>query len=240
MEPRIQYAKTADGVSIAYSVAGGGAPPLVAMPLFFLGNLQIEGQIPLLRSAYERLAEKRTLVRYDGRGYGLSERNVTSFSLDALVLDLAAVVDHLKLARFGLVARISAGPPAIAYAVAHPERVSQLVLWNSYAMGADYFDAPRLKAFVAMREVDWQTYAEAISRFFLGGKEFAQLIREDTTPELQKAFGDAIRAFDVTQLLPQVRCPTLVLDTPAITSLDVSRALASRIPGARLAVVEME
>jgi len=223
-------------------VAGEGAPPLVAMPLFFLGNLQIEGQIPLLRSAYERLAEKRTLVRYDGRGYGLSERNVTSFSLDALVLDLAAVVDHLKLARFGLLARISAGPPAIAYAVAHPERVSHLVLWNSYALGADSWDSPRLKAFRAMREADWQTYAEAMSRFFFGGNEFAQLIRENTTPELQNAFDDATRGFDVTQLLPQVRCSTLVVHTPAVTTttLDMSRALASRIPGARLAVVEME
>ncbi len=111
MEPRIQYAKTSDGVSIAFTTLGQGAPPLVGMPLFTLTNLQIEAQIPILRSANERLAEKRMLVRYDGRGFGLSERNVNTFSLDALVLDLASVVDHLKLARFGLFARLSAGPP---------------------------------------------------------------------------------------------------------------------------------
>src|SRR3972149_3833756 len=137
MEPRIQYATTSDGVSIAFATLGQGTPPLVGMPLFVLANLQIEAQIPILRSANEHLAEKRMLVRYDARGFGLSERDVTPFSLDAFGLDLASVVDHLKLVRFGLFARLSAGPPAIAYAVAHPERVSRLVLWSSYASGAD-------------------------------------------------------------------------------------------------------
>src|SRR3990172_100002 len=135
MEPRIQYAQTSDGVSIAYPTLGQGPPPLVVMPVASIDSLRLGWQIPEMRRGYERLAKKRMLVRYDRRGFGLSERNVAAFSLDTLVLDLAAVVDHLKLQTFALTAAFSAGPPAIAYTVAHPERVSRLVLWNAYASG---------------------------------------------------------------------------------------------------------
>jgi len=239
MEPRIQYAKTSDGVSIAFATMGKGALPLVTLTSF-LPNLELGLRIPGMRSAYERLSRNRMVVEYDGRGRGLSERNVSSFTLDELVLDLAAVVDHLKIETFALIALLNAGPPAITYAVAHPERVSRLVLWNSYAQGADYWEQPRQKAFRAMREADWQTYSETLSSLFFGGREFADQIREGATPEVYKAFMDATRGFDVTDLLPQVRCPTLVLHAPvmAMAYLDISKALATRIPGARLAVVE--
>ena len=240
MEPRIQYAKTSDGVSIAYATLGQGTPPLVVMPFGSLDSLRLGWHIPAARRGYERLAKKRMLVRYDRRGFGLSERNVTVFSFDTLVLDLAAVADHLKLQTFVLTATLSAGPPAVAYTVAHPERVSRLVLWNAYASGADYWEEPWLKAVRGMRETDWPTYTEAASRLFFGGPEAAALIREGVTPEVYKAYLDAIPGFDVTHLLSQVRCPALVLheSATALTRLDTSRALASHIPGARLVVIE--
>src|SRR3990172_12586372 len=242
MEPRIQYAKTSDGVSIAFATMGKGALPLVTLTSF-LPNLELGLRIPGMRSAYERLSRNRMVVEYDGRGRGLSELNVSSFTLDELVLDLAAVVDHLKIERFALIAVLNAGTPAITYAVAHPERVSHLVLWNSYARGADYWEQPRQRAFRAMREADWQTFSEVFSSLFFGGREFASQIRDSATPEVYKAFMDATRGFDVTDLLPRVRCPTLVLYSApemAITDLDMSKALAARIPGARLAVIEGE
>src|SRR3990170_6020059 len=240
MEPRIQYVKTSDGVSIAFATLGQGRPPLVVMPISSLDNLRLGWQIPEMRRGCQRLAKKRMLVRYDRRGFGLSERDVTTFSLDTLVLDLAAVVDHLKLQTFVLTAAFSSGPPAVAYTVAHPERVSGLVLWNAYASGADFSEEPWLKAVRGMRETDWPTYTEALSRIFLGGLEVAALIREGATPEVYKAYLDAISVFDVTHLLARVRCPTLVLhgSASALTRLDTSSALASNIPGARLAVVE--
>src|SRR3990172_12174116 len=103
MEPRIQYAKTVDGVSIAYYTLGDGMP-LVQMPQMALGHLQMEWQIPEARRHLERMAEKRTLVRYDSRGFGLSDRDVTEFTVDALVRDLEAVADRLGLDRFALIA----------------------------------------------------------------------------------------------------------------------------------------
>src|SRR3990170_5982210 len=238
MEPRIQYANPPDGVSIAFATMGEGALPAVTLPSF-LPNLQLGWRIPGIRDAYQRLAKGRLVVDYDGRGRGLSERNVTTFTLDSFVLDLSAVVDHLKLEKFALVALLNAGPPAVAYAVAHPERVARLVLWNSYASGADYWEQPRQKAFRAMREADWQTFSETMARL-AGNADLAAPIRESATPDVYRAFMDATRGFDVTDLLPQVRCPTLVIHAPvmAMAYLDISKALATRIPGARLAVVE--
>jgi len=96
MEPRIQYAKTADGVSIAFWTLGEGTSA-VWMSNLPLSHIQLEWQNPDQRRWYERLAEKRKLVRYDGRGTGLSDREVTDFSLDAQMLDLEAVVDRLGL-----------------------------------------------------------------------------------------------------------------------------------------------
>ena len=94
MEPRIKFAQTKDGVSIAYWTLGEGMP-FVQMPVAPWSHVQLELQVPLWRAWDERLAEKRLHVRYDHRGSGLSERNVTAPTLDALMLDLEAVVDRL-------------------------------------------------------------------------------------------------------------------------------------------------
>ena len=75
----------------------------------------------------------RRLVRYDGRGTGLSQREVSDYSLDAWVLDLEAVVDRLGLERFALYGPSGSGPVAIAYAARHPERVQHLILWAAWA-----------------------------------------------------------------------------------------------------------
>src|SRR3990170_8005518 len=112
MEPRIQYAQTADGVSIAFWTLGEGAP-LVIMPNLPFSHIQQEWQIPEYRHYYQRLAEGRKVVRYDGRGNGLSDRDVPGFSLDAYVMDLEAVVERLGLESVALFAGIHAGPVGI-------------------------------------------------------------------------------------------------------------------------------
>jgi pimeloyl-ACP methyl ester carboxylesterase len=72
------------------------------------------------------------LVRYDGRGFGLSDRDATDFGLDARVRDLEAVVDALDLERFVLYAFSAGGPTAVTYVDRHPDRVSHLVLAATY------------------------------------------------------------------------------------------------------------
>src|SRR3990172_8613162 len=141
MEPQIKYAKTADGVSIAYCGLGEGEP-LVSMPNPPLSHIQLEWQFPQTRHWYQRLAEKRKLVRYDNRGSGLSERDVAAFSLESPLLDLEAVVDQLGLERFALIGVINSGPAAIAYAARHAERVSHLILYFFFSRGIDQLQAP--------------------------------------------------------------------------------------------------
>src|SRR3990172_11562015 len=125
-EPRIQYAKTSDGVSIAYWTLGEGEP-LLHMPAFPWSHIQLEWQIPFMRHFYERLARGRRLVRYDARGTGSSDRDVSDFSLEAHTADLEAVLNRLQLDRFAIMGLVNSAPVAVAYAVRNPERVSRLV-----------------------------------------------------------------------------------------------------------------
>ena len=246
MEPRIQYAKTSDGVNIAFWTLGEGRP-LIQMPVLGYSHVQLEWQIPEWRLWYERLAEKRKLIRYDGRESGLSERRVADFSMDAQVLDLKAVVDRLGLEGFALVAAVTAGPAAVAYVARHPKRVSHLILWCGFARGSDYVrSSPEIQALRALRDQDWHMYTEILSHVGFGwsaGEEasrFAAFLRECTTPEVYRAAIRATAQFDVTALLPQVRSPTLVLHRrqAAYPVVDLARDLAARIPDARLAVLE--
>jgi pimeloyl-ACP methyl ester carboxylesterase len=103
MEPRIRYAKTSDGVNIAYWTLGDAGPPLVSTTPLGWSNITVEWQIPELREWYERLATGRMLVRYDARGQGLSQRGVEDHSLDALVSDIEAVVNKLEIERADLI-----------------------------------------------------------------------------------------------------------------------------------------
>jgi class 3 adenylate cyclase len=243
MEPRIQYAQTADGVSIAFWTLGEGLP-LVHLPLIF-SHIQMEWQLPECRRWYERLAEKRRLVRYDTRGFGLSQREVPGLSLDSFLLDLEAVVERLGLGRFALLGPQTSGAPAIAYAARHPERVSHLLLWCTYSRASDWSRSPQLQAVRALMDKDWTFYTEAVAHSLLGWSEgeparrYAALIRESITQQTLQAAVRAINEYDVTSLLPQVRSPALVLHRRQYAlDVDVARGLASRIPDARLALLE--
>ncbi len=245
MEPRVEYSKTADGVSIAYWTLGEGMP-LVQMPSFPLTHIHLEWQIPECRRWFERLGGTLQLVRYDARGAGLSERNVTDFSVDAQMLDLDAVVDHLDLNRFALFASGDLGMTAIAYAARHPGRVSHLILWCAWARRSDVSGTPQTETLRALLDQDWEIYTETVARVLLGwtadeqARQFAAFFRECTTPEVLRNAIAAVYEVDVTSFLPQVRCPTLVLHPRqiAIPDVNVASSLAAQIPDARLVLIE--
>jgi len=240
MEPRIQYARTTDGVSIAFWTLGEGMP-LVLMPTPPWSHIQLEWQEPGRRRFYEHLAEKRKLVRYDGRGSGLSDRNVADYSVDAHILDLQAVVERLGVQRFALFGGFTAGPVAIAYAARHPEAVSHLVLWCGWARTPSEIQALR-----ALREEEWELYTEAAAHATLGwpaGEEahrHAAYLRECVTAEVARAIHSALLELDVTAVLSQVRSPTLIVQRrqTALPRMEVAKGLASGIPDARLALLE--
>jgi pimeloyl-ACP methyl ester carboxylesterase/DNA-binding CsgD family transcriptional regulator len=232
-------------VSIAFWTLGNGTP-LVYLAGGPWSHIEL-WQIPECRHWYERLARHRMLVRYDVRGTGLSERNAADYSVDALVLDVEAVVDRLGLDRFWLFGAADAGPVAAAYAARHPERVSRLVLWCAWASTADMW-SPRIQAWLGLIDQDWELMTDTCAHIVFGwsggeiGRRAAQRLRESVTREAARAALDAMSEFDVTALLPNVKVPTLVLHRREIPWLpvDVAKGLASRLPDARLTILEGE
>ncbi len=248
MEPRIQYAKTSDGVSIAFYTLGDG-PVIVTMPTMPWSHVEKERQVPSQRQLLDATASTRTVVRYDNRGSGLSTRNVDDYSLDAHVRDLEAVVDELRLDGFALFGRQHSVPPAIAYSARYPDRVSHLVVWSGYANAADFTAVPAVEATEAMlgQRQTWDLYIETAARSWFAyekeelSREIAAFIRKCVTWEGAVAANRAIRQFDVSELLAQVQVPTLVIHPREFgdLGLDLSRGLASGIPGAGLVVADV-
>ena len=244
--PQIQYAKTKDGVNIAYWTLGEG-PPLIHMPLQF-SHTQLEWQLDECRRWYESLAQRRTLIRFDLRGMGMSDRDVTQVSLNTVLLDLEAVVDRLGLEKFALCGLMMTGPVAIAYAARQPERVSHLILWSAASAMADWLRSPAVQALVGLRDKDWVFYSEALARVVLGwsagepASRYAALIRESITREVLLSYLAMVYQIDVTDLLAEVRSPTLVLHRRqnAALAVDAAKDLAVRIPNARLTLLEGE
>ncbi len=246
MEARIQYCTTSDGVSIAYWSLGEGTP-LVIMPNLPMSHVELEWQIPEYRSWYESLLRNYRLIRYDGRGSGLSDRlHVSDYSLDAHVRDLQAVFDATGLGSAALLAPLLVGPVAISFAARKPDRVSHLALWCSFARAADYASQPVVQTISTIRDKDWVTYTETVAHSALGWeggepvRRYAAMMRECVTQEAAQAMFAAVYNLDASDLLPQVKCPTLVLHRRQSTfmGMELSRSLAASIPGARLVVLE--
>jgi class 3 adenylate cyclase/pimeloyl-ACP methyl ester carboxylesterase len=244
MEPRIQYAKTSDGVNIAYWAMGEG-PALIHLTFNF-SHVRLEWEMPQLRAWYERLAANRTLVRFDIRGMGLSDRTIFADPLDSIERDIEAVMSRLGIERFALLGLGHTAPPAIAYAAANPERVSRLLLWHGYASAAEWLLSPQIRTLRAMMGADWETQTETIAYTLYGWSEgeearrFATLIRESITPDSMQQIVQVLDQWDVSELLPQVQVPTLVMHRreTRIPVLSVARDLAARIPDSRFVLLE--
>jgi pimeloyl-ACP methyl ester carboxylesterase/DNA-binding CsgD family transcriptional regulator len=243
MMPRVQFTKSADGVSIAYSTLGEG-PPLVLMPALLFSHLEKMWELAQLREGLERLAERWTVVRYDNRGCGLSEREPGDFSLEAHLGDLEAVTAALGIERFALNGPMHSGLVAAAFASQNPERVTHLVLQSTLARGSDV-SAAQAGAMLGLIEADWNLFTETAARVVLqwgdeeASRQAAPILRECITREAARDLLKAALQFNVSDLLPKVKAPTLVIHNKQFpVDVAISRELASRIPDARLAAVE--
>jgi class 3 adenylate cyclase len=247
MEPQIQYARTSDGVSIAYWKLGQG-PPLISTPPLPFGHLEMEWQIEEIRNSYELLANTRTLIRYDRRGTGLSGRDIHDYSVAAQALDILAVADAIQAERIDLFAQDRLGPVAIAFAAEFPERLAHLLLWCTWVRGSG-MHGPAIESLDKLLDVDWKLYTETRARWAMdaagpGGDEaarrFADVLRESVTAEGFRRSEQAAVEVDVADLLPLVQAPTLVLHRRRLRwpPIDQARLLASSIAHARLVVLE--
>jgi class 3 adenylate cyclase len=243
MEPRIQYAKTSDGVNIAYCVMGEGQPLVYTSNVWGDIHWYLHNE-PTRREVDRLIASGWQVVRYDSRGFGSSDRDVGDLSSAARLKDLEAVVDHAGIDRFVLCGFGHGGPVAITYSVQCPERVSHLVLVNSFALGSAYYQRlPVGQALIGMRamaEEQWEFFTLTIATATLGfadtalARKTAELFRSSTSAKTYLSFTDAATKVDVLDVLSEVRVPTLVvLDRSGYVTEDLSRVLASSIPGAR-------
>ena len=130
---QIEFCRTGDGVKLAIAAIGQGMP-LVRPPTWF-NHLEQEWQVQFRGALYRFLGERARLIRYDGRGNGLSDRYVPEISFATFERDLQAVVDSQQLRRYALLGISQGAPIAIAHAARHPERVSKMVLNGAFALG---------------------------------------------------------------------------------------------------------
>ena len=229
--PAVQYARTSDGVNIAYTVAGSGRP-YVEVPVA-TSHLQASLALRAWGGFLEQLAMRHRLIRLDGRGHGLSARDVSDLSLDARVRDLEAVTEQLGLEQVVLQGSLNGCHPVIRFAARHPDRVSHLVLVGPVRRGADTFgpDAPRFFAETTARAAGY-TDPDDIAAF-------AEMMQQAASPEQRRNLLEAWARSDVTEDLRGVACPTLVIGSERgpLPPVDLVQDVAARIPNSRLVLL---
>ena len=248
LRQEIRFCTAPDGVQLAYSAIGQG-PPLMKTGNW-MTHLEYDLESPIWRHLYRELVKDYTLIRYDARGNGLSDRTVDEISFDAYVSDLEAVVDAAGLTRFALFGISQGCAISIAYAVRHPERVSHLVLYGGFALGPykrarTAAEKEAHDAMTTLMRLGWGQQNAAFrqlftSQFIPGGTKeqadwFNELQRISISPEMAVRNREVTSAIDVTALLPQVSVPTLVLHArdDALVRFEAGRRMAAGIPGAR-------
>lgn len=247
MDPRVQYATTSDGISIAYWVMGDGVPFVCPPPALPWSHIQLEWQIAEWRHWYEHLMRHCRVLRYDGRGAGLSDHDPAEIGLEADVRDLEAAIDAAGLDKVALFGLYFSGQVAIAFAAKHPERVSHLILWCAFADSeASRQPRERYEALRALRDVDWKLFTETLAHSLFGWSDgdpahrVAEYMQQSLSPAMAKRAWEEHEDCDVTPLLAQVQCPTLVIHRRQLPVLDLAtaRSLAAGIPNAQLKIVD--
>ena len=241
MEPRIQYAKTSDGVNIAYATEGEG-PPLVL--LLGPGAAHVQRGRAMFANLFE-LTQTFRLVWYDSRGTSLSDRDAIDFSMEAMLRDLEAVVDRMGLRSFAVLAIQDPVPVAVTYAATFPDRVSHLFLIDGWTNSSD-FGTPAWEAGTALMEKDWTLFTETLARVLLGFDDphvielLGEHIRACIEPEAFRAYDEAQRSWDAADLLAEVKAQTLVLhnNDARIYPIRAGQKLAAGIPDARFLPID--
>lgn len=243
--PSIQFARTSDGVNIAYWSMGAGKP-LIVMPDWIWSHIRSELRLGDVVSWYRELAARWRVIRYDGRGEGLSDRVARDYTLRGRVLDLEAVVSQLGEPA-ALLAHVSSTLAAIAFAAEHPEQVSHLVLWCGYSRAEEFAGTTQMRALTSVLDHDWDLFVENIAHARatswstrVDRRGFTRYLREAASREYAEAAMQALSSLDVNEFLGRVMAPVLVVHCTgvAVPSIDASRRLAAAIPNAQLCIVE--
>lgn len=242
---RIRFATTLSGIRLAWASTGSGAP--LVKVANWTNDLALDRRNPIWRHFLDELPRGRTLVRYDARGCGLSDRKVDGLTFESFVEDLRTVLDAAGLERFDLLGISQGCAVAIAYAARSPERVRRMVLHGGYAAGWRHRATGDALAWregmQAIMRDSWAapTTRQVIASLYLPGgrpEEIRWLVdtqRFPTTPEIALQYREVSAGIDVRELLGGVQAPTLVTHSRDDVAVPVEAgiAMADGIPGAR-------
>lgn len=253
MDQQIQYCAASDGVRLAYSIIGKGKP-LVRTPHWF-AHLEYDLKSPVMGHTILGLAINHSVLRYDARGVGLSQRDVAEISFEHWVSDLETVIDRAGFDRVILFGLSQGASQAIAYAAHHPERVSHLIIYGGFARGLLHRENPeKQKETVELGRAvvrgGWGSDQESYRQFFTsqfipdGTREQQRSLNEmqriAAAPEMAERFMTEIANINVVELLPRVTTPTLILHARGDLRCPFAEAqeIAATIRGAKLVPLE--
>lgn len=251
---QLRFARAHDEARLAYAVTGSGEP-VVIKAATWLSHIEQDWDSPVWSHLLREMSQRSTFVRYDERGCGLSDWDVADLSFDSWVRDLGTVADAVGAERFAILGISQGAAVAIAYAIQHPHRVSHLVLHGGYARGRlvrSNTPQQREEAEMMCRlaELGWGKQEASFRQFFTtqfipGGTAeqhdwFNEMERLSTSPANAARFMHEFNVIDVTALLPQVSCPTLVLHSADDVRVPFSegRLLASAIRDAQFVRID--
>lgn len=237
----IRFCTTPQGYRLAYSRIGKGTPLLRTGN--WLSHQELEWNSPILRHFPRDLSHEFDLITYDGRGTGLSDREVTEFSLDTMVEDMEVIADVNNLDRFAILAFSQSCAVSIAYAVRHPERVTHMVFFGGFAH--NFRTQEEIDAIATLFKQNWGQDNAATRQIFTSSL-FGDATKEDFDafndfqkhsihPENAARLFRACHAIDVREQAKQVSVPTLVMhsrDEPGVP-VEYGREMAALIPDAR-------
>lgn len=246
MAPETRYARSRDGVSLAYQVVGDAPVDLLYVPTF-LSQVEQLWEEPRVARYFERIASFARLILFDRRGFGLSDPMARPPGLDEQMDDVLAVLDAAGSERAAVFAQLEAGPMAILFAATHPDRTSALILYATYARstatdGYEWTDTAEQRGERMRRMVEeWGqgTTIDSVAPSLAGDpamrRWMARLQRLSASPGTMRSMIAMSEGTDVRDVLPAIRVPTLVMHRTHDSLMDIrhSRYLAERIPGAR-------
>ena len=250
--PETRYAKTVDGVHIAYQVVGDGPLDLVFV-IGWTSNIEALWEEPDLARYLTKLATFSRLILFDKRGMGLSDRVPPERlpGLETRMDDVRAVMDAAGSERAVVYGVSEGGPMAILFAATYPERTIGLILYGTVA---DYTERVPQDAFVAESDAyleyidaNWGTIEHArreIASWAAPGHEddeqlvswLASYLRRAASPGAAMALSRMNREINASHALSAIHVPTLVIAKSGDVDfpIDQVRATASRIAGAEL------
>lgn len=253
MQQEIKFCRSADGVRLAYALAGTG-PPLVKAANW-LSHIEYEWNSPVWRHWYRTLAENFTLIRYDQRGCGLSDRDVRKITFDTWVRDLEAVVNAAGFDRFPLLGISQGGAVAAAYAAMHPDRVSRLIIYGGYLrgrrkQGLTPEQEEETEMLLRLIRVGWGSetpaFRQVFTSLFLPDANLDQvrslnhIHKSATSAETAERIVSCFDQIDVRDLASQISSPTLIVHSrdDARVPFEEGRTAAAIIPNARFVPLE--